>query len=116
VGHVANLDFWIAEAQHSLCVIDDYRQRFQQSRAARTEYVSRHGTIEFALNDSSLQWSATSPKRVPSSELKTVRRDLCEATYQFLVRCARERLIDETTLRAKCGELGISADAADLRK
>lgn len=116
MGHVANLDFWIAEAQHSLKVLDGYRRRFERLKAAQTDYVARHHTTEFDLDDLALQWVATSPKRVPTSELKTVRRDLCDAIYRFLRRCARERLIDETTFRAQCGALGISVDDADLRK
>jgi hypothetical protein len=116
VGHVANLDFWIAEVGHCLKVIDGYQQRFERLKTAQTDYVSRHRTTAFDLDDSSLQWDAPPPQRVPGLDLKTARRDLCEAIYQFLVRCARQRLIDESTLRAKCGELGISVDAADLRK
>jgi hypothetical protein len=115
VGHVANLDFWIGEAAHCLKVIDGYQPRFEHLKAAQTEYVSRHGTTQFDLDDSSLSWDAAPPQRVPTLELKTVRRDLCESVYQFLVRCARGRLIDQATVRAKCGDLGISVDAADLR-
>jgi hypothetical protein len=51
-GHVANLDFWVAEVRHCLDVIDGYDRRFEQMKTAQMKHISDHGTVEFRLNDS----------------------------------------------------------------
>jgi hypothetical protein len=114
-GHVANLEFWLAEVRHCLSVIDDYGPRFERMKDAQSQYVLEHGTINFALDDPCcIQQSAPQPRRVPHSELRDSRRSLCDATYHFLVRCYRERLLSEQQLRSECEQLQISVAADDL--
>src|SRR5439155_5157227 len=43
-GHVANLDFWVAQARHALEVIDGYQERFRRLKAGQAEYVATHQT------------------------------------------------------------------------
>jgi hypothetical protein len=115
-GHVANLDFWLAEVRHGLEVIDGYGRRFEQLKAAQQRYVAEHRTKEFSLCDPCCtERPAAPPQRIPDGELRKARRSLCDAAYRFLVRCFNEGLITEAALRAACGDLGIGVEASDLR-
>jgi hypothetical protein len=117
VGHVANLDFWLAEVRHCLDVIDGYEPRFERLKAAQTEYVAEHRTVEFDLRDPRhTQGPAAPPRRVSDAELRETRRSLCGVTYRFLVRCFNEDFIDEAALRWECDQLGIGVEATDLRR
>jgi hypothetical protein len=116
-GHIANLDFWMAEVRHCLDVIDGYDRRFEQMKAAQTKHTSEHGTVEFSLDDPCCtQGLAPPPRRVPGAEIGEARRNLCDATYRFLVRCFSEELINEDVLRRTCGGLDIGVEACDLRQ
>ena len=116
-GHVANLDFWMAEVRHCLDVIDGYGRRFEEMKAAQAKYISGHGTVEFSLDDPCCtQRTASPPKRVSGAELEEARRNLCDATYRFLVRCFNEGLIEEALLRRTCGSLDLGVEAGDLRQ
>jgi len=97
-GHLANLDFWAAEVRHCLEVIDGYGRRFERMKAAQLNLVTD-------------AWLG----RVPSRELRETRRQLCDAFYRFLIRCFREGLIDESSLRRVCGTLDIGVESSDLR-
>jgi hypothetical protein len=115
-GHVANLDFWVAEVRHCLDVIDGYNRRFEQMKAAQIKYTDQHETIEYWLDDPCCtRTKALPPRRVADSELGGARSRLCEATYRFLVRCFNEGLITETVLRGTCNSLDIGVEASDLR-
>jgi hypothetical protein len=115
-GQVANIDFWLAEVRHCLEVIDGYSKRFQQLKAAQLRHVAEHQTTEFSLRDPCCtQRSPALPRKVPHSELQEARRDLCEATRRFLVRCFSENLITEVEFQRACAEVGIEVDAEDLR-
>lgn len=117
VGQVANLDFWIAEVRHCFSVIDGYQARFERLKATQTKYVSEHQTIEFDLRDPCcVRGSAAPPRRVPQTELREARRSLTDAVYHFLVRCFREGLIEEATLRRERDKLGIDVEATDLNR
>jgi hypothetical protein len=116
VGHVANLDFWVAEVRHCLDVLDGYAARFERMKAAQEEYVSQHGTVEYDFFDPCCtQGRAAPPVRTPAAERKKARGSLCEATYRFLVRCFREGMLDEAALRRAAGTLGIGVETTDLR-
>lgn len=117
VGHLANLDFWVAEVRHSLEVIDGYGDRFEQMKAAQKNFVADHATVQFRLSDPRhTQAAAAPPRRVPSEELGEARRQLCDALYRFLVRCLQEGLLDERTVRGVCGSLDIGVESSDLRR
>ena len=82
-GHVANLDFWVAEVRHCLDVIDGYDRRFEQMKAAQTAHISENGTVEFRLDD-----PCCTQENSPSTETSLgvrnsaeARRNLCDATY-----------------------------------
>lgn len=115
-GHVANLDFCLAEVRHCLDVIDGYDRRFEQMKTGQTKHVSEHGTVEFSLDDPCCtQRTAPPPRRVSGAELGEARRNLCDATYRFLVRCFNEGFIQEDLFRRTCGSLDIGVEASDLR-
>jgi hypothetical protein len=115
-GHVANLDFWVAEVRHCLDVIDGYNRRFEQMKAAQSKHIFEHKTVEFSFDDPCCtQGRASPPTRVPSAELGEARRNLCDATYRFLVRCFNERFIEEDLLRRICSSLDLGVEASDLR-
>lgn len=113
-GHVANLDFWLAEVHHSLDVLDGYNKRFVRMKAGQDKYVEEHKTTEFFKDDPSIQWKAEPPRRMPDSELKESRRTLCEAVYRLLVRCCKEGIIGREVLLQSCERLGIGVDKSDL--
>jgi hypothetical protein len=118
-GHVANLDFWTAEVRHCLDVIDGYNHRFERMKAAQMNYTAEHGTVEYRLEDGwdpQYAMPAAPPRRIPGSELKDARRPLCDAVSRFLIRCFKEDLVDEVTVKETCRLLDIRIEAGDLRQ
>ena len=116
-GHVANLDFWMAEVRHGLQVLDGYGQRFRLMKAAQQQHVAEHHTIEFDLDDPCCtQRTAAMPQKVSDSELKAARLALSEATRRFLERCQREGLLDDPGFHRACEDSGIALDPADLAR
>jgi hypothetical protein len=113
-GQVANLEFWLAEVRHAIGVIDGYEARFRRLRAAQQTYVDEHQTEEFWKDEPTLRVRADPPRRVPHAGLQEARRSLTEATYRFLIRCHRDRLISEDQLRAVCRGLDIGVEVTDL--
>jgi hypothetical protein len=97
-------------------VLDGYPLRFERLRLAQTEYVQQHNTVEFSLDD---PWCAKStasrPIRIRDEDRSGPRRELCDAVYRILLRCYRERLIDEPRLLQACTFLDISVESRDLR-
>jgi hypothetical protein len=116
-GHVANLDFWLAETRHCLDVLDDYRPRFERLKAAQAAHVARHRTVEFDPGDPCCtERGPTQPRPLPEHELKGARRAVRDAAYRLLVRCFNENMIDESALRQGCEGLGIGVEATDLKR
>jgi hypothetical protein len=116
-AQAANLNFWSAEVRHCLDVIKGYNQRFEAMRTAHLRHVAEHRTIEFDLDDPrDGQWSPVAPRRIPHTELKESASKLRESMYRFLVRCFRERLIDEPLLRDVCDQLEIGVEIHDLHR
>jgi hypothetical protein len=113
-GHFANIDFWVDEARHCLALIDGYRSRFERLKSAQMKYVSDRHTTPWPAPDDRPE-SVAAPRPVPNTELKEVRRELCNASYRFLLRFYKEKLLDQATLRRRCDELSIGVDIADLR-
>lgn len=117
-GHVANLDFWLTETRHCLDVIDGYHKRFERLKAAEAGHVATHETVAFSARTpyfDGISLPPSTPRRIPDGELKSARRELCDATYHFLVRCCREQCLDAATVRRHCDGLGIGVDPADLK-
>ena len=114
-GHVANLDFWVAQARHALEVIDGYQERFRRLKAGQAEYVASHGTTLSSPFDPDITGPPDLPRRVPDGGLRDARRAVADATYRFLVRLCNDGLITESRFRDICGSLDIGVEAADLR-
>ena len=116
-GHVANLDFWLAQVRHALQVIDGYSARFRLLKAAQQKHVAEHHTVEFDLDDPCCtQGKPDMPRKVPDGELKGARIALTETTHRFLVRCYSAGLIDEAVFRKACHDSGIEFDPTDLAR
>ena len=119
-GQVANLDFWLNEVGHALAVIDGYPARFTRMKRAQTGHVGEFTTREFELNDPDAYLyeahasAPKPPKPVPDTELREGRRALCQATARFLSRCAKEGLVDESTVQRESERLRIGADSTCL--
>lgn len=108
-GHVANLDFWIAEARHALEVIDGYKERFGRQKTGQ-------GEQNVPSFDPGNYVRADPPRRLPEARLRDARRSVADATYRFLVRLCNCGLIPESRLRSICNDLEIGVDSADLRR
>jgi hypothetical protein len=106
-GHVANLDFWLAQVQHALATLDGYGVRFVRMEAAQERYVAAHGTTELIPNaDGWIERKASRPRRVPDRELRMARRALADAASRFLERCRKEGLLSEAAFSEACRNLG----------
>ena len=121
IGQFANLDFWIAEANHAIAVIDNYHKRFTRMRDAQRDWVKAHKTVENSFCPycgGSCEFGPKPPQRptrIRSQELEEARRRLKDAVYQFLLRCHRGGLLDDMALKAACEQAGTSVDLKDLK-
>lgn len=113
-GHVANLDFWLAETRHALDGLDGYRVRFERMKAAQSRFISVNPDRLDDVNNPLQVRGIVGPFRLPDDDLSTSRRQLCDALYRFLLRCFRERLLDAATLRQACEALDIGVESRDL--
>jgi hypothetical protein len=103
-GHVANLDFWPAQARHALDVIDGY------------QYVARHQTRVSSPFDPDVTGPPELPRRLPDGSLRDARRAVADAAYRFLVRLCNDGLIFVAELRSRSAGLGLGVEASDLRR
>src|SRR5262245_8072860 len=87
--NVANVDFWIGEAQHCLAVIDGYQDRFNRLQDSQAKYEKQFAVGALAPP---LRRSAKDHTR------QELRRRLCDAIESFLNRCDREKLLPEGKL------------------
>jgi hypothetical protein len=113
-GHMANLDFWVAQARHALEVIDGYEDRSRRLKSAQDRYVAEHQIQTFGP-DPDIHGPPDSLRRVAHGALREARRSLTEATYRFLIRCCNDGLIPESQLRAVCVSLDIGVETTDIR-
>jgi hypothetical protein len=123
-GHAANLDFWLAETKHCVSVIDGYRKRFEEMKAAQMNYVAAKGTVESASDRcdgycpicEEHSWApARSPKSVPDKELREASQSLRDAAYRFILRCYNTGFIGEKRLREAADSIGTGVDVSDLK-
>jgi hypothetical protein len=121
-GHVANLDFWLAEVRHCIEVIDGYRKRFEAMKSAQRGYVAQKRTVEFSYRCEGYcpicakGESALPPKPIPDSQLNEASRALRDAAYHFLVRCYKTGFIDEARLREAANSIDTGIDVGDLKR
>lgn len=111
-GHVANLDFWLAEARHALDVIDNYQARFKSLKAAEMEFVARHD-VKIDTEFHSVRPSP--PYRVADAARDEARKSVTNGLYRFLLRLYRERLIAEAQWHSILSSFDIGIDPADVR-
>jgi len=125
VGQFANIDFWLDEVQVALKTIDEYKKRFTNIRDAQKEWVKKHGTkvpggycsdcggkCEFDDGPS----PPSPPVRTSHTDLDAAYSSLSDATYEFLLRCFRAGLLDQTSLEKMCKRAGTSLEPSDLRR
>lgn len=116
-GQVANLDFWLDEVRHGLAVIDGYNNRFERLRSCKSGTSRNTGRRSSASPiHAALRVHLRRPCAAPDGPMREARHALCEATYRWLVRCYREGLITEQSVRHACRELDIGVEASDLRR
>jgi hypothetical protein len=102
-------------------VIDDYPQRFARLHNAQLRWVEDHDTrvtsgyCEYCGGRCVVgPVKPPAPRRISSTELDAARRAVRDGVYHLLLRLYRAGWIDETGLRAGCGQVGTSIDLADL--
>ena len=121
-GHVANLDFWLAEVRHCIAVIDGYRKRFEARKASEVNYVAEKRTTKFPYRCEGFcevcaqGESASPPKGIPDAELREALRMLRDAAYRLLVRCYTIGFIDEVRFRQAGDSVGTGIDVSDLKR
>jgi hypothetical protein len=121
-GHVANLDFWLAETRHCVEVIEGYKKRFEAMKAAQMEYVAEKHTLEYhyICKDycpiCAKGTPAAPPKRVPHGAMNDALQSLRDAAYHFLVQCYKAGFIDEVRLRKATDSVGTGVDVSDLER
>ncbi len=82
-GHVANLNFWAAEARHTLDVLDGYQERFRRLKTGLAEHVATHNTVTFLPFDPDISGPPAPLRGVPDRDLREARRQVVDATYGF---------------------------------
>jgi hypothetical protein len=121
-GQIANLDFWLDEAVHSLRVIEDYPPRFRRLRDAQVAWVEAHGTkvsgyCPIGMGGCELRPSKPEPpSRIPSEQMAEARSRVQRSAYRFLLRSYRAGLLDEAAVRAACDRIGLVAEPEDLER
>jgi len=118
-GQFANIDFWLQEVKDALKTIDGYNKRFNSMRDVHNKWIE--STEPYEDKEAIESYEALPIHRAPlvrvsHNELEAARKDLTDATYFFLLRCYRMRLLDKNTLEIKCNEIGTSIDPSDLEK
>ena len=124
VGQFANLAFWLDEVEHAVAVIDAYPSRFAAMELAQHEWVAKHDTVvgsfcrhcggkcELAPGMS----PPNAPRRIDARQMAEAKRRVKDATYRFLLRGYRTKLLDRSALIAACERIGTSVDFADLHE
>lgn len=121
-GHVANLDFWLAETRHCVDVIEGYNKRFEGMKAAHVRYAAERQTLEYHYICEDYcpicgkGTPVAPPKRVPHGALNGALRELRDAAYHFLVRSYKAGFIDEARLREAADSIGTGVDVSDLQR
>jgi|GEM_PF-1505932 len=120
-GQFTNFEFWLPEIESALEALSKYNHRFNCMRDAQKLWIEEHGTViheycPICMGKCELSDRVPRPVRVPSSEIKTMHRELTNTAYEFFLRCYRDRLLDEEKLREACERIGTGIDPADLKK
>jgi hypothetical protein len=125
-GHIANLEFWQAEIQHALDVIDGYGRRQTDRIQAQTRHIGRHDTRTFSAqekrdhrefpDDPAEDLRTASPDRytITKDELKAKRREVTDAFYHFVRRCHSERLLTKDAAKQALDRCGIGMEPGDF--
>jgi len=123
-GQFSNLEFWMEETKAALKATDEHSGRFDKMYTAQKEWIELH-TVEIPDNCTYCQGICELgtgvrkpylPKRSKEtkSEKKNSRSELIDASYFFLLRCYKLKLLTKEQLYSWCDELGTSVDLADI--
>lgn len=122
VGHVPNLEFWLAEAEAAVAVLDGYGARFRAMQRAQEDWVKAHhvritpfcpicgGGCEFGPR------RPDPPRRVPSAQIEEARRTLREALRRFLLRLYRIHMLDRLTVTDAAARIGTGFEPDELER
>lgn len=120
-GHLANLDFWVAEVKHALSVLDGLSRRQSNRVKAQRQHIGMHDTRRFTAKEKSLynefldgeDLRSAQPDlhRIDASVVKAKRQEVADSLYHFLKRCHKEHLLtgEEAKSALKSCELGWEA-------
>jgi hypothetical protein len=114
-GHVANLEFWVAQARSALLAIDSEQERHQRGKSAQLQHAMQNRITDSIPGEPTTDRLPDDPKQTPSVALNAARRWVKDATYRFLVRCFHDGLIAAEQVRAICNDLSIEVERSDLR-
>ncbi len=95
-------------------VLDNYGKRFHRLKKGQNDYVSKHHTIVFDLDEPYIQGRPGPPQRVPHDQLRAARYELVDGMYNFLLRLYRERILKEQDVRSICRDIGVGIDPRDF--
>ena len=121
-GQFTNIDFWMSEVKEAIKIIDEYHQRFDKMRDEQSQWIYSHGTRVYGYCPACGgkcefdNGTPSPPRKVNKDDLKEARKELVDATYFFLARCFRMKLLDKNALQLKCDEIGTGIDPQDLEK
>jgi hypothetical protein len=126
-GHVANLDFWVAQVKNAIEVLDGYSRRHKQMQLAQKEYIAQHDTRNFTASESllhrefpyeplyDLASADTDRPSIDSETIKLKRRELVDNFYSFLKRCHKERVLDSAKARKALSDCNIGVEPGDFQ-
>lgn len=99
-GYAANFDFWLAEAEHCLRLVDEYEERFKRFQEAQERVVATEGPIKWKEHSG---WTPP-PRKVTRAtswnERKAARGSVVSAMAKFLRRCEKEQLLGTEAIGA----------------
>lgn len=119
-GQFVNIIFWLDEVQGSLKTIEEHGKRFTNMWDAQKEWVKNHGTKVYgycSICGGKCEFddgTPRPPRRISNTDLDATRRSLSDAAYEFLLRCFRAGLVDQTMLEKMCNRAGTSLEPSDL--
>lgn len=115
-GHVENLDFWLAEAEHALGSLDGYAKRRDKMEQGQQAYINAHDTRvgsskDFSLNNEfgeSEPISRVKAERgvLTSRVIESSKQAVRDAYYRFVRRSFRAKLISADCAKESLARIG----------
>ena len=91
----------MGEVKDAIKIIDEYHQRFDKMRDEQMQWINSHGTRVYdycPMCGGKCEFdngTPAPPRRVRKDDLKEARKELVDATYFFLARCYRMKLLEK---------------------